>query len=279
MLEERVKKKYPSLTNNQKRVAERFLSLGHDAAFLTVDRVARQLKTSGATLVRFARSLGYRGYPDLQQDLRQNLLEKASPPQTLKESIEKKGGRDIYSEIIEIEQQNLRSARQLNKNEIIELAVNEIVKAKKVGVSGFRSSSSTAYLLYILLSDIRGDCQFLEYESGSRASQLIHYGEGDLFICFSLPRYSQQTFANLVLVKKNKCKTIAVTDSALSPFGQKADLVLLVGNQSSTYFNFFASAVVLIECLVAGVSLRHKGSLANLKRVNGVLTEWEALIR
>ena len=80
-------------------------------------------------------------------------------------------------------------------------------------------------------------------------------------------------------VKKKKCKTIAITDSPLSPIGDEADLVLLAGNQSLTHFNFLASTVALINCLVAGVSLKAKRSLAHLEEVNNVLTGWRFLLR
>jgi DNA-binding MurR/RpiR family transcriptional regulator len=277
MFEDIIKKRYQFLTNNQKKVAQRLAAYGNNAAFLTVNQLADHLETSGATIVRLVRSLGYRGYPDWQRELQQLILNKVSPPEALEESMGKRKDRDIYSEIFDIEQQNLKKTRELNKNEIIGQVVDAIIKAKKVVVSGFRSSSAMAYLLYILLSNIRADCQFLEYESGSRASQLIHYGKGDLFICFSMLRYSQQTFANLALVKKSHCQTIAITDSSLSPFGQHADLVLLVENRSSTYFNFWASTMALIECIVTGVSLKDKKSLSNLKKVNQTLEEWNYL--
>ncbi|MBI5966771.1 MAG: hypothetical protein HY882_02780, partial [Deltaproteobacteria bacterium] len=76
----------------------------------------------------------------------------------------------------------------------------------------------------------------------------------------------------------NHCKTIAITDTPISPIGQNADLVLLVGNQSSTYFNSLTGAVSLVNCLVAGVSLKNKNSLETLKLVNEVVTEWGFLL-
>jgi hypothetical protein len=57
-----------------------------------------------------------------------------------------------------------------------------------------------------------------------------------------------------------------------------ADGVLLVGNQSSTYFNSLAGAVTLANCLVAGVSLKNRNSLEAMNRVNQVVTKWEYLL-
>jgi len=260
-------------------LAERFFSFGHEAAFLTLAQLAGQLKTSEATLIRFARSLGYGGYPNLQHELQDSIRQKLSPPKALQESLDEKDDRDIFSEIFEIEHHNLNKARESNSNPIIEQAIQEIIKARRVGVTGYRSSNSMAYLLYILLSEVRKNCELLESHMGSLPSQIINYMANDLLICISLPRYSHQTIANLKYVKRKKCKTIAITDSPLSPIGQEADLVLLTGNRSFTYFNFFASTVALINCLVAGVSLKAKNSLTNLQEVNHIVTQWGFLLR
>lgn len=132
--------------------------------------------------------------------------------------------------------------------------MKEIIRARRVGVTGFRSSHAIAYLLYFLLGQIRKNSDLLEFGLGSLPNQIINYGAQDLLICISLPRYSRQSLASLKYAQKNHCKTIAITDTPISPIGQNADLVLLVGNQSSTYFNSLTGAVSLVNCLVAGVS-------------------------
>jgi DNA-binding MurR/RpiR family transcriptional regulator len=279
MFEERIKKHYKFLTKNQKPLAERFLAFGHEAAFLTLAQLANQLRTSEATLIRFARSLGYGGYPDLQRELQDAIRQKLSPAKVLQQSIAEKDDRDIFSEIFETEHDNLCKARETNSKAIIEQAIREIIKARRVGVTGYRSSASMAHLLYMLLSEVRKNCELLELHMGSLTSQIINYGAKDLLICISLPRYSQQTVANLKYVKKKKCKTIAITDSPISPIGQEADLVLLAGNRSLTFFNFLASTVALINCLAAGVSLRAENSLLNLKEINNIFREWGSLLR
>ena len=278
MLSDRIKKRFSFLTHHQKKIAEHFLSVDHEAAFFTISQVARQFKTSESTIVRFARALGYKGYPDLQEDLQESIRKKLSPPKALQKSMAKEPGGDIYSEVFEVDHENLRKTRELNSNPSIEQAVQEIIRARRVGVTGFRSSHSIAYLLYFWLSQVRKNCDLLEFRLGSLPNQIINFGPQDLIIGISLPRYSRQTLAVLKYAKSNGCRTLAITDSPISPLGQTADLTLLVGNRSSTYFNSLTSAVTLVNCLVAGVSLRNKHSLENLNLVNKVVTKWDYLL-
>jgi DNA-binding MurR/RpiR family transcriptional regulator len=275
MLVQRIQKRFQSLTDQQKRIAKQFLSIGHEAAFFTISQVARQFKTSESTIVRFARALGYKGYPQLHKDLQDGIRQKLSPPEALENSLARGKRGDIYSKIFEMDQENLGKTRELIPNRTIDRAVQEIIRARRVGVTGFRSSHPAASLLYLLLSQVRRDCDLLEFTLGSLPNQIIHYGPGDVLIAISLPRYSRQTLATLNYAKKNKCRTIAISDSPIAPIAQSADLVFLLGNQSATYFNSLASAITLINCLVAGVSLQTRNSLETLKRVNRLISDWK----
>jgi DNA-binding MurR/RpiR family transcriptional regulator len=118
------------LTGQQKKIAEQLLSLGHEAAFFTISQLARQFRTSESAIVRFARALGYGGYPALQKELQDAIREKLSPARALENSMAKGQGEDIYSRIFEMENENLRKTRELNTNETIDRAVREIIKGR-----------------------------------------------------------------------------------------------------------------------------------------------------
>jgi len=67
-------------------------------------------------------------------------------------------------------------------------------------------------------------------------------------------RYSAQTLNILEYAKKERCKTIVITDDPVSLLGQIADFVLIA--RTPYYFNSFSSTITLINCLIAGVSLQ-----------------------
>ncbi len=59
---------FQRLPENQQKVANYILQQPNELAFVTSDTLARRLKISKPTIVRFARSLGYKGFTDLQQE-------------------------------------------------------------------------------------------------------------------------------------------------------------------------------------------------------------------
>jgi len=278
MIIDKIKDKFEFLTKKQKQIARYILSTDQEIAFLTISQLARRCQISESSIVRFCRAIGYKGYPDLQKEFQNVIREKLSPPEALQIIINKKSDDDIYSQTFETDYKNLQKTRELNNNEKIELAINEIIKAKRIGIMGFRSSHSVAYLLYFHLGQLRKNCDLLEFHMGGLPNHIVNYGPQDLLIGISLPRYSKQTLSCFKYVKKKKCKTIAITDSTLSPIAQEAHIVLLIGNRSCTYFNSLTSAVTLVNCIIAGVSLKSKRSLETLKEVDGIVKEWGLLL-
>jgi DNA-binding MurR/RpiR family transcriptional regulator len=277
MLEERLRKKYPHLTKSQKKVANFFLNQGEEAAFLSISDLARLVHASESTIIRFSRAAGYQGYPGLQKELQSWIRKKISPDQVLQQAIAKEGKKDIYSQIFETDIRNLTETQERNHQEVIDRAVKEMIKAKKIGITGFRSSHAMAYLLFFFIGQVRKNVALLDASLGILPSTLISYGAGDLLLGISFARYGAPTLDILKYGKRAGCKILALTDSPISPIGQIADIVLIAGGQSSTYFNSFASAVSLINCLVAGVSLKSQHSVKVLKAINEILDEWKLL--
>ena len=67
---------FEKFTPTQKRLADYLLSNQYEASFLTADEMAAEIDTAPSTVVRFAKDIGYGGYPGLQKHLRKLLIKK-----------------------------------------------------------------------------------------------------------------------------------------------------------------------------------------------------------
>jgi DNA-binding MurR/RpiR family transcriptional regulator len=279
MFAERLRTCFQHLTKTQKRIGEFLLNNAEEAAFYSTLDLAKALNTSTSNIFRFAKAIGYKGYPELQNDLQNRIRQRISPAKALENSREKDKGKDIYSIIFEMDTKNLSSTQELNSRETINQAVKEIIAAQRVGFVGFRSSQSIAFLLSFFLGRVRKNCELLDNWFGNLTNYLVNYGPKDLMVGISFPRYSRQTLEVLKYGKQAGCKVISITDNPVSPVGQISDLVLLAGHKTSTYFNSFSSAVTLVNCLVAGVSLKNKRSLDVLKSFDHIDNDWQYFLR
>jgi DNA-binding MurR/RpiR family transcriptional regulator len=69
----RIREIQPDLSPSFTRVAEFCLDHYTAVAFLTVSEFAKTVDVDAAAIVRFAQRLGYRGYPELQDDIREEV--------------------------------------------------------------------------------------------------------------------------------------------------------------------------------------------------------------
>jgi DNA-binding MurR/RpiR family transcriptional regulator len=83
-----VTEKFSDLTKSEKRVANFLRKNLNEAAFLAASEIADHLKISEATVVRFARSLGYPSYPALRANIQSSLRQRVTHSSRIKSRLE-----------------------------------------------------------------------------------------------------------------------------------------------------------------------------------------------
>jgi DNA-binding MurR/RpiR family transcriptional regulator len=71
--EDRIRESRPNLSPSFSLLADYLLDSYTQSAFLTATELAHKLDIDPATVVRFSQHLGYRGYPELQREIRQKV--------------------------------------------------------------------------------------------------------------------------------------------------------------------------------------------------------------
>ena len=64
---------YPTLSRSYRSVADYIMINQFDVAFMTATQLAAAVKVNTTTVVRFAQVLGYAGYPDMLEAIRQRV--------------------------------------------------------------------------------------------------------------------------------------------------------------------------------------------------------------
>ena len=83
-LDELIKNRLEQLTPNQIKLARHFLANQTDMAFKSAAKIAREVGVSEASVVRFSVALGFKGFSDLQNMLRESIIIRISPTQRLR---------------------------------------------------------------------------------------------------------------------------------------------------------------------------------------------------
>lgn len=269
---EAIRSHFNQFTANQKKLAS-FIDSSPDAtAFLTTTELAQKAGVSQSTVVRFAKSLGYAGFPSFQSEIRKLLVGKLNPSDRLQKSPK---NTQVVDATFDADVRNLTGARDALRNGVLEQAIELLWRAKHTYVLGLRTSFSMAYLLATTLRQIRPSVTLVRHGTGSVVDEIMSISEKDVLFAVCFPRYSRETIQALRLAKEKGATTVVLTDSALGSPGREADLAIVTPCSISSFFTSYAGVVLVINALIAGITEKSRDkAVHSLHELEHLLESW-----
>jgi DNA-binding MurR/RpiR family transcriptional regulator len=216
---------------------------------------------SAPTAVRFVQRLGFRGYPEFQQALRDELEEREASPLSMYGSAE-------FAERAEAEGGLLARSGRVFGDSVAEtfrmLPQDEVDRAialvadpgRRVTVAGGRFTSVLASYLCLHLVQMRADCRVLPEAPVERAAVLAELGRRDVVVALDIRRYEAATLKFARAAHVRGAVVVLVTDTWLSPVAEVAQVVLPTVVASPSPYDTLVPAMAVLETVVAGVLAR-----------------------
>lgn len=246
---------FDTLTKSEKQIANFLRNNQNDAAFLSASEIAEDLDISEATVVRFARTLGYPSYPALrasfQAAFKTRLTHSSRILSRLKE-VPEKG--DIFERLTMMEIDYLTQALESVDRQQFDQAVKITMENNRFFVFGTGPSITLVDLMQIRLS--RFGKAVIPLKSSGREvldSLLTLSPEDVLFvICF----YNLNPTLKLVLdyAREIGCKIILITDTLDTLIGDKAGVVLSAKRGPVSEFHSMVVPMTIINALLLSVA-------------------------
>lgn len=279
-LEGRIAAVHQHLSPKHKSLARFTLDNQIFVSFASADQVGKKAGTSAATVVRFAQSLGYDGYSALQTSIR----EKIPSYLTTVERIEKRFSTPSAKvttpkQVFQTDIRNIEQTARLLSTDLLETVTREIIKAKSILVMGAGLSASPALFLAHSLRVIGYKVRVSADEGLSLASETASLGEGELLIVISLWRYPRSSINALKFAKENQARTIAISDSSLSPLAEIADLALEVVTEGVAHSLSVTALLSLLNVIIA-ILAEHEPekTMKSLQRIDASYKEFNLVI-
>jgi len=251
-LVERLKASYPALSEGHKRVAEYLLDNIEIAAFLTAGRLGATAGVSESTVVRFAITLGYQGWPDLQRVLAGMVRARLDTVTRLR--ISAGGGQqDTVRDVLTTDAENLERTMSGLDPGVFSQVVDALAVARDIYVLGLRSAQSLAVFLTFYLQTIGKSARLVSQGTRSAFEELDAAGAEDVVLAISFPRYSSMTVRAFQYARDLGAKTIALTDSAFSPLAQVADLTLVARTSINSFIESFVAPLSIINAIITAI--------------------------
>ena len=253
-----------SFSKGQRRIAQYIMEEYDKAAFMTAAKLGSTVGVSESTVVRFAVSLGFDGYPTMQKAMQEMVLNRLTSVQRLEVASDRMGNQDVVSMVLQSDMDKLRRTEESLSREDFQKAVDAIVAAKRVFIMGVRSAAPLANFLGYYLRYLSDNVQIVTASGSSEMfERIVGVNSDDAVIAFSFPRYSTATVKGARYCASAGATVIGLTDSKLSPLAQECDIVLLAKSDMVSLVDSVVAPLSVINALIVAVAAQREERLAN----------------
>ena len=255
--------KFQKLSKGQKIIAQYIMKNYDKAAFMTAAKLGEVVGVSESTVVRFAITIGYEGYPQLQKQLQEMVRTKLTTVQRIEMSSDYSNQTSVLKTILKSDIENIRETMEEIDSSAFEQAVRAIIRAKSIYIIGLRSSNTLSEFLGFYLNFVRDNVHVVTYTIGDIFEQLFRIGKDDLVIGITFPRYSTRTLKAFEYAKSRGANTIAITDSILSPLCTNADYTLIAKSNMESFVDSIVAPMSLLNALIVAVGIKEKQNISD----------------
>jgi len=272
-----LEKSFNKFTPTQKSLANYILSNKDEASFLTADEMAAKIKTTPSTVVRFAKEIGYSGYPELQKDLQMLVMNKISEVGQLERAKRYKlSGREneiINSSLLK-DRKNLNELIENFNTEEVKKFVGIIISSRKKYIIANRSSFSLGHFLFFESKKIMSEVYLQNNFDGGIFDILSELNSEDVAIIISFPRFSKLTLNFTKYARKRGVKILSITNNRTSPLYNLSEACLFCPFEGVSFLHSHIAPMALINVIINEIFYQIRDSaIEKLKQDEEILLD------
>ena len=265
------------LSRQQRLIADYLLDHLQEVPFLSVPQLAERAGASEATVVRFCRSIGFKGFSDMKMAVVESLRKELRSPGATPGS--EAAASDVLTAVAELEHHNINRTLENIDRRAFRRVATLLHRADHVFTFGLGISAQLAELASYLMTEHGLRANRLSTHFTSPREQLVTMRPGDVLLVFSFPPYSRQTLEMLEEARERGMRTVAITDRAAAPAVALAHEALRVSSHGMTFTNATSSTTVLLNALAVEIASHHRDDTVDaLSRINRILSEGSQLV-
>lgn len=258
-ISERIRAIYSTLSKGQKKIANAVLNDYDKVAYLTAAKLGNLVGVSESTVVRFADELGFEGYSQFQLAVQELVRIKLTPNQRIEITKQRIGRGDVIDNVMESDINKIKyTLERLDRKAFVD-AVDSIISARTIYITGARSSEPIARHLSYNLSLIFDNVKFIVPTSSSEVfEQMYSINEEDVVIAFSFPRYSSKMINGIKFATQKNAKVVVFTDSDVSPLVEYSDCVLIAQSDMASFMDSLVAPLSIINAIIIEITARRE---------------------
>lgn len=255
---EAIRLHYDELTTTERKPAQTLLGNYPFAGLETVAKFAERAGVSGPTILRLVAKLGYSGYAEFQQELRDELQAQLQSPLTKRPksargaSARRPNFLETYGEaVIENIRQTLDSVHQSEFEAVLELLSDE---KRPLYLLGGRFTSAVANYFYQHLHTLRPNASLIAGHESSWRNHLLDVGKRHVLVVFDIRRYQPDVIRFAEEAARRGATVVLFTDQWLSPIGGVARHILTARVTVPSSWDSMIGMFLIVEALISRIS-------------------------
>lgn len=254
-ISDRIQQKLDDLTRAERQLALSILENYPASGLGPLTALAKDANVSVPTVARMVQKLGYKGYPDFQAELREELRAKVKNPIAKHDTwAEAAPSEHLLNRFTEAVIDNIR----LTLGQIDPAAFDSAcdMVADQTGhlyIVGGRITHTLAEYFFMHMQVIRANVTHVQSTSNTWPHYLLNAKEGDVFVIFDVRRYENNTLKLAEMAHERGAKIILFTDQWRSPVHHLADISLSCRIIVPSAWDSAATTMLLLETMIASV--------------------------
>ena len=243
------------LTNGQRQVAEVIRARPNEAAMFTIQDFAREAGVSDATVLRFARTLGFTGYPELKEALQRRLIEHVTSWRRVERTLsELEDNTSVVGEFVGRQVDYLRTMVESLSDAHIDAVARTVAGSRVIWLFGEGAAATACHALDFWLGRFGLATRLISTSGRHLLDEAVRATESDTAVMFAFGRETPDAVTLMSWMRERHARTVLVTDTPFENLGTLADQVLRIERGPMGAFHSMAVPVALADALTLAVA-------------------------
>lgn len=260
---------YDSYFEAEKKIADCIIERKEDVIDMTVAELARASGTSDATVSRFCRRCGFKGFQHLKMTLAREVLEEQGKSIQVSNDISRNDISQSLQNILANKVAELTQTISMMDPGKLEEILHQIEKAHTVQVVAVGNTTPVAMDFAFKLNQL-GIAAVSGTIWEAQVAYTLNLRRGDLVVVISNSGTSKRLMTLVQGAKENGAKVVSVTNNPASPVAKASDYHLTTATREKLLLGEFCfsrvSATMVVETLYLFLAVSRKQAPDSIRR-------------
>jgi DNA-binding MurR/RpiR family transcriptional regulator len=254
-ISDRIQQELDNLTRAERQLAHSILENYPASGLGPLSSLAKDAHVSVPTVARMVQKLGFKGYPEFQSELREELRAKVKNPIAKHDTwAEGAPSEHILNRFTDAVIDNITQTLAQIEPALFDKACELMADTDRhLYIVGGRITHTLAEYLFLHMQAVRPQITHIQSTSNAWPHYLMDVKPDDVFVIFDMRRYENNTLKLAEIAHEKGAKVILFTDQWRSPVHHLAEISLSNRIVVPSAWDSAATTLLLVETMIASV--------------------------